>query len=160
MIECVKEGKAELAFVNLPIKEDDELEILPCLEIHDIFVCGADYDMKKSYTREEMAEEPLILLEANSTSRRYVDKCFEKSGVVLKPQIEMAAHELLLRFASIHLGVSCVIKEFSEKELSDGSLRSMPLDEPLEPRSIGCAYLKHNPLSLAAKEFLKMIVKG
>ena len=33
----VKEGKAELAFVNLPT-EDEELCIEPCFEIHDVFV--------------------------------------------------------------------------------------------------------------------------
>ncbi len=158
MIECVKEGKAELAFVNLPIKADKELEILPCLEIHDIFVCGSDYNMKKSYSRAEMAEQPLILLETNSSSRRFVDEIFQKSGITLKPHIEMAAHELLIRFASIHLGVSCVIEEFSKKELEGGLIRKMPLNEPLPTRSIGCAYLKHNPLSLAAKEFLKIII--
>ena len=35
MLQLVKEGKAELAFVNLPVT-DDELCIEPCLEIHDI----------------------------------------------------------------------------------------------------------------------------
>lgn len=158
MIECVKEGKAELAFVNLPIKADRELEILPCLEIHDIFVCGSDYNMKKSYSRAEMAEQPLILLETNSSSRRFVDENFAKSGITLNPHIEMAAHELLIRFASIRLGVSCVVEEFSKNELEGGIIRKMPLNEPLPPRSIGCAYLKHNPLSLAAKEFLKIII--
>lgn len=157
MIECVKEGKAELAFVNLPVKEDSELEIIPCLEIHDIFVCGHEFKMKKSYTRHEMAMEELILLETNSTSRRFIDAEFEKSGVVLKPHIEMAAHELLIRFASIHLGISCVIEEFSKEELKSGIIRKMPLDTPLPKRSIGCVYLKHNPLSVAAKEFLKSI---
>ena len=78
LISYVKEGKSELAFVNLPI-EDDELTVTPCLTIHDIFVTGASSHTKPSYTREEIAQEPLILLEQNSTSRRYVEKEFQKS---------------------------------------------------------------------------------
>ncbi len=156
MLECVKEGKAELAFVNLPV-EDDELVIEPCLTIHDIFVCGAEYDMKEKYTWSDMTQEPLILLETNSTSRRYLDEQFSKNHLPLNPKIEIAAHDLLIRFASIHLGVSCVIEEFSSEALKEGIIRQMKLSPPLPPRSIGCAYLRHNPLSPAAIAFLELI---
>jgi len=156
MLALVKEGKAELAFVNMPA-EDDELEIKPCFEIHDVFVCGADYNAKKSYTRGQMAKEPLILLEENSSTRRYINKIFESDKITLEPHIEMAAHDLLLRFASIHLGVACVIEEFSKDAIDSGRVLKMNLTPPIPARSIGYAYLKHNPLSLAAQEFLKFI---
>lgn len=156
MLERVKEGKAELAFVNLPVF-DDELSIEPCLEIHDIFVCGPEYNLKSSYTWREMAEQPLILLETNSISRQFVDEKFRARHIKLKPQIEIAVHDLLIRFASINLGVSCVVEEFSKEALHDGLVLPMKLDPPLPPRHIGCAYLKHNSLSLAAKAFLELI---
>lgn len=159
MLELVKEGKAELAFVNLPVS-DNELCIKPCLNIHDIFVCGIDYDRKESYTWEEMAQQSLILLETNSTSRRYLDEQFKEKGITLKPQIEIAAHDLLIRFASIHLGVSCVVEEFSKESLNQGIIRKMELYPPLPQRSIGYAHLKSTPLSLAAQAFLKLITKG
>ena len=156
MLELVKEGKAELAFVNLPV-EDNELCINPCLKIHDIFVCGAEYDQKQKYTWEQIADEPLILLENNSSSRHYLNENFDKKHISLKPQIEIAAHELLIRFASIHLGVSCVVEEFSKESLKQGLIKKMDVIPPLPPRSIGYAYLKNTPLSLAAKAFLKFI---
>ncbi len=159
LLQFVKEGKAELAFVNLPAN-DEELCIKPCFEIHDIFVCGPDYKIKKSYTWDEIAKEPLILLETNSSSRHYVDKNFSKKHIELTPQIEIAVHDLLIQFASIHLGISCVVKEFSTKSLDDSSIKEMPLNPPLPPRSVGYAYLKHNPLSLPAQAFLKLIDKG
>ncbi|MBQ7974826.1 MAG: LysR family transcriptional regulator, partial [Clostridia bacterium] len=49
MLQCVKDGTAELAFVNLPV-EDDDLCIEPCFKIHDIFVCGSEYEQKKEYS--------------------------------------------------------------------------------------------------------------
>lgn len=156
MLEFVKEGKAELAFVNLPA-EDDELCIEPCYKIHDIFVCGQNYKAKKAYTWEEMAQEPLILLEENSSSRNYIDKNFLSKNISLNPQIEIAAHDLLIQFASIHLGVSCVVKEFSQKELEKGTVKEMKLTPPLPPRNIGYAYLRHNTLSFPAVAFLNLI---
>lgn len=156
MIQLVKEGKADLAFVNLPV-EDNELSIEPCLEIHDIFVCSADYNAKKSYSWNEMSSEPLILLEKNSNSRRFLDNEFENKHISLKPQIEIAAHDLLIQFASINLGVSCVIEEFSKESLEKGLIKPMLLNPPLQPRHIGCAYMKNNPLSLAASAFLNLV---
>lgn len=158
MLQCVKEGKAELAFVNMPV-EDDELFIRPCLDIHDIFVCGPDHDMNKSYTWQEIANQPLILLEKNSTSRRFIDEKFESKNIQLQPQIEFAVHDLLIKFASIHLGVSCVVEEFSKDSLDSGLIRPMKLSPPLPARSIGYAYLKNTPLSSAAQAFLNLILQ-
>ncbi len=158
MLNHLKEGKAELAFVNLPVS-DDELHIEPCLKIHDIFVCGNEYKGKNSYTWAEIAKEPLILLETNSVSRRYLDEKFAAKRIRLEPQIEFAVHDMLLRFASINLGISCVVKEFSEDALASGAIKPLNVNPPLPERSIGCAYLKHNPLSPAAKAFLELIGK-
>lgn len=156
MIQRVKEGQAELAFVNLPVN-DTELNIVPCFDIHDIFVCGPEHKKKSVYSWNDMSEEPLILLEKNSTSRKYLDEQFSQKHIPLNPQIEIAAHDLLIRFASIHLGVSCVIEEFSKEGLEKNIITPMKLDPPLPPRSIGYAHLKHNPLSLPAQAFLKLI---
>ncbi|MBE7024733.1 MAG: LysR family transcriptional regulator [Ruminococcaceae bacterium] len=155
MLQLVKDGKADLAFVNLPAY-DEELCIAPCLQIHDIFVCGAAFPIKSKYSLEEIAALPLILLEKNSSSRRFLDKVFAEKHIALVPQIEIAAHELLLQFASIHLGVACVVEEFSKEALSTGKVKKLPLTPQLPPRSIGCAYLRGGTLSQAAQAFLKL----
>lgn len=156
MIQQVKEGKAELAFVNLP-NEDSELIIKPCFEINDIFVCGADYKIKEQCSWEEIASHPLLLLETHSNSRRYLDEQFAAKRIILTPQIEVAVHDLLIRFSSIHLGVACVVKQFSKEALEQGVIKEIKLNPPLPPRAIGCAYLKHNQLSAAAKSFLELL---
>lgn len=156
MLQFVKEGKAELAFVNLPIA-DEELSIVPCMEIQDVFVCGPEYKTKGRYTWDEIAKEPLILLETNSASRRFLENVFAKKHIPLEPQVELAVHDLLIQFASIHLGVSCVIEEFSKEDMENGYIRKMNVYPPLPKRNIGYAYLQHNPLSKPAQAFLKLI---
>ena len=156
MLSFVKEGKADLAFVNMPLS-DDELVIEPCFEINDAFVCGPDFAGKDSYSWNEVADLPLILLEKNSSSRHFLEATFKEKNIILNPQIEIAAHDLLIHFASIHLGVSCVIEQFSKEELEKGSIKKIPLDPPLPNRSIGYAYSKNVPLSYAAKAFIDLI---
>lgn len=157
MLSLVKEGKADLAFINMPLKDDDDLVIEPCFEINDIFVCGPNFEKKASYSWEELSTLPLILLEKNSSSRRFLEKNFNEKNIVLNPQIEVAVHDLLVRFASIHLGVSCVIEQFAKEELERGSIHKIVLDPPLPNRCIGCAYLKNAPISYAAKAFIELI---
>lgn len=156
MLTLVKEGKADLAFVNMPIS-DDELVIEPCMEVHDIFVCGPNFKHKSSYSWEEISNLPLILLEKNASSRRFLENNFSPQNIVLTPQIEVAVHDLLIRFASIHLGISCLIEEFSKEELEQGIIKKLNLTPPLPKRSIGYAYLKNAPLSHAARAFLDLI---
>ncbi len=156
LLQLVKDGKADIAFVNLPV-EDPELCIVPCLPIHDIFVCGSDFDNTKSYTWDEICSLPLILLEKNSTSRRNLEALFNKKNLSLTPQIELAVHDLLIRFASIHLGVACVVKEFSEESLKSGIVKRLKITPPLPSRAVGYAYRKNTPLSLAAQAFLDIL---
>lgn len=156
MLDLVKEGKADLAFVNMPM-EDEELAFEPCIEINDLFVCGPDFDKKASYSWEEIAQLPLILIEKNASSRKFLEKNFRAKNISLNPQIEVAVHDLLIRFASIHLGVSCVVEQFSKEEVDKGIIQKIHLDPPLPKRSIGCAYLKNAPLSFAAKAFLDLV---
>ena len=47
-----------------------------------------------------------------------------------------------------------VLREIS---VENGVVRKMPVEPVLPARSVGCAYLKHNPLSLAAQAFLELI---
>lgn len=156
LLTLVKEGKADLAFVNMPI-EDNELIIKPCLDIQDIFVCGSNFEQKEAYQWEELLEYPLILIEKNSSSRKFIEEKFKQKNITLNPQIEVAVHDLLIRFASIHLGISCVVEDFSKAELETGSIQKMNLNPPLPKRSIGYAYLKNAPLSHATQAFIDLI---
>ena len=155
MLTLVKEGKADLAFVNMPIS-DEELIIEPCLEINDVFVCGPNFPQKETYQWEDLVDLPLILLEKNASSRHFLEKNFSQKNLSLNPQIEVAVHDLLIRFASIHLGISCVIEEFSKEELEQGIIKRINLNPPLPKRSIGYAYLKNSPLSHATKAFIDL----
>ena len=48
--------------------------------------------------------------------------------------------DLLIEFAKTGLGIGCVIREFVQEELKDGSLIELPLEAPIRNRTIGFAY--------------------
>lgn len=153
-IDYLKEGKIDIAFINLPYQEES-LEVKECFPIHDIFVSKDKDDHIYSY--QEIAQKDLILLEKASNSRHYIDKYFAREGILLKPEMELGAHQLLLEFAHASLGIACVIKEFSQNELRQNKVYEMKLKKPLPSRSIGYAYLKRKSLSVASLKFLELI---
>lgn len=152
----LKSGEVDIAICNLPIK-DSTLKIRKLMDIHDIFVCGEKYKDKISVplSFSEIAELPLILLETKSNSRRYVEKYILSKGVKIEPEIELGSHDLLLEFARINLGISCVVKEFSKDYLENEILYEIELAEKIPKRSIGVCFLKSVSLSPAATKFVE-----
>lgn len=153
-IDNLKNGRIDIAFVNLPI-DDESLAINECLTIHDIFISKDEDDHIYSY--EEIAKQNLILLEKASNSRNYIDQLFAKEGIILKPEMELGAHQLLLEFTNANLGIACVIKEFALDFLTQHKVYEMKLDKPLPSRSIGYAYLKRKSLSSATLKFIELL---
>lgn len=154
--DLLKSGKLDIAFVNLPIF-DDELTVEPVFPVQDIFVAAPGFCEDRAYFLREIAELPLILLEEKSNSRRLIDGIFREAGIDIFPEIELGSHELLLEFARIRLGVSCVTREFAGVYLENGSLVELRCSPPLPTRAIGTARLKGVSLSPAALAFMKLI---
>ncbi|AOZ92980.1 LysR family transcriptional regulator [Paenibacillus crassostreae] len=154
----IKSGKADVGICNLPFN-DEYLEVIPCKEIQDIFVCGEKYKTitSKPISLESLMKMPLIFLEKKSNSRMVVENFLKKRGLHVSPMFELGSHDLLLEFTRINLGISCVIKEFSKDYLERGDLYEVMLEENIPPRSIGICYLKSVPLSRAAKKFVDSI---
>ncbi len=154
--ELLKSGKIDVAFVNTPIN-DDALMYKTCIRIHDVFIAGEKFaDMKgRVVSGEELASQPLMMLEKLSNSRRAVDNEFLKRGIVLLPQLELGTHDLLVDFAKINFGVSCVTREFVD--FSDGSLFEINIDEPLPERAVALCWAKNFNISIAKKCFIDMI---
>ncbi|MBQ2916840.1 MAG: LysR family transcriptional regulator [Clostridia bacterium] len=160
-IELLKNGQIDIAFGNLPI-EDENLEVIECMTVHDTFVAGNDYKeyKEKVFTHEDISKLPLILLENKSNSRKYVDKIFLESGQVLTPSIELGAHELLLQLAKINLGISCVVREFSEEYLKNDFVFELKQKNPIPERAIGYCYSKSLHLTPTMKEFMTFLNSG
>lgn len=156
--DFIKSGKVDVGICNLPV-HDEHLHVIPCKEIHDIFVCGEKYKKLTTHpiSLQYLMAMPLIFLEKKSNSRMYVENFLNKKGFQVSPVFELGSFDLVLEFTKINLGISCVIKEFSLDYLERGDLYELTLEEEIPKRSIGICYLNNVPLSRAAKKFVESI---
>ena len=154
----IKAGEADVGICNLPVV-DDQLQVIPCKEIHDVFVCGAKYKnlKNKPISLELLMKMPLIFLEKKANSRNYVERYLKEQGYSISPEFELGSHDLVLEFAKINLGIACVTKEFAKDYLEKGILHELRLQQEIPKRSIGICYLKSVPMSRATKKFVAII---
>lgn len=151
----LKQGRIDLGIVNLPIMDSD-IEVRETLLIEDCFIAGAAFKhlSERPISWGELLEYPIILLEKGSVTRDYIDGISKKQGVRINPEIELGSIDLLVEFARTGLGIACVIKNFIKAELLHHDIYDIQLDQPIPPRRIGIATLKHVPLTAAARTFI------
>lgn len=157
VLSLLHSGKVDIAFASTP--NDEAFETYPCFSTHSIFVAGANYpcDFSHTYTLEEIAAFPLILLERKASSRIHLEKYFLQNGQHLKPEIELGARSLLVDLAAIGFGVAGVTEEFVQKELSSGRLRKLKTSFTIPKRSVDLCVLKSVPQSAAAQRFVDFV---
>lgn len=157
LCKMLKSGEIDISVCNFPVK-DSAIEILKCIDIHDVFVCGENYRYLSLKPRsfEQIMQLPTIFLERKSNSRKYVEKYLLSKGIKLKPEIELGSHDLLLEFAKFNFGISCVIEEFSQEYLKKGLLYKVKITEEIPKRAIGFCFLKSVSLSPAAKKLVNI----
>lgn len=153
LLSLLAAGKLDVAFVSSPA--DERFSVKRCLELHDVFIAGSAYSELRGrvLSRSELCSYPLIMLEGLSSTRRAADEEFRRSGIVLRPEIDLCSHELLVDFARINLGISCVTREFAEL---DDSLFELSLSEPLPPRQLCLVWLDSASPSTAKRIFTEM----
>lgn len=86
-----------------------------------------------------------------------MDKHMLLQNITMEHQIEVTTMDLLIDFARIGLGIACVIGEFVQEELKEGSLVECSIREPLPPRRMGFAYPKSGKPSAAMNAFLTQV---
>lgn len=160
-VDWLKDGKCDVAFVNLPF-EDDEVRFCGTItHLQDAFVAGEKYkDLKdKEIQLNSLQEYPLLMIESNTVFRREFAKTASSLGVSLTPDVEVANWDLMKKLVIKGMGVGCIPREYCRDELESGELFELNVTPPLPVRGVGIALPKNVPPSFAIKEFLSLFGK-
>ena len=159
-IELLKNKKADVGFVNLPI-DDSEINLMnTVMQLHDTFVASDKFaeltdsviDLKR------LQDYPLLMLELSTATRQAIVTFAHSQGIHLHPEIELASLELMTSLAKNGLGIACIPREFVYHELNEEkSLCEIKTSPSLPTRAIGLALPKSESMTFAVKEFVKLI---
>lgn len=157
----LSENKIDIGLVAKPSRTQS-MSYISIMEIHDIFVASPAYlsSLKHIFNNnfDPLRDGNIMMLDKNNATRRFIDSCIEGSKLQLNQSIETGNMELLIEFAKTGIGIACVIKEFIQKELEEGTLIEieMPLDLYIPKREIVFLYDEKN-FNPSLIKFISMI---
>lgn len=165
-LQLLRENKIDLGLIGRPDRLH-HVHFDSLGEIEDIFVSTQSYldnlSVRNSRHKQPVQENTvadvlksatLMLLDKENMTRQYIDDYLSLHHIESNNQLEVSTMDLLIEFAKVGLGVACVIRQFVEKELADGSLVEIPLDRSMNKREIGFAYQDNIQQTSAVKEFI------
>ncbi len=106
---------------------------------------------------QELERLPMIFLENNTSTRRYMDKYLAENGVEPQPEFELATSDMIVQFALRSLGVGCVVRDFAAEALESGRLFELRFNKMIPKRSFCVVTSGRQPLSVAAERLLEIL---
>lgn len=108
--------------------------------------------------KEILEKSNLMLLDKENISRIYIEKYFEAQNIHPGQVLEINNMDLLIDFATIGMGVACVVREFIASYIDSGQVTEISLDCDIPQRTIGFIYDEHTLSNITRKfiEFTKM----
>ena len=161
-LEYLYDGKIDFGIVSEPFEARPEISTVRVREIQDTFVAGNRFlDLKNKLLEYKALEElPIICLEHNTSSRRFIDEFLQANGVELRPEFELAMSDIIVKFAVRNLGIGCVVEDFAREAIASGELFELKFSQAFPVRHFCIITGNNNPISTAAMELLKMLDAG
>ena len=160
LLNKLRNGLIDLIVFNMA-KENygDDLQVIPCLEVHDVFIVGVSYQYltKNRLSFHDLKKYPLIFSTRSSSTRRFLEQFLVKNHCELNPSLELAGHHLVTLFTKMGFGIGYATKEFIQKDLDQRQLFILQLEEEIPARFIGVATSKNHVPSFSTKKLLELM---
>lgn len=157
-IDLLQQNKVDLIISNLPNQKiTEQMESQEIFNFNDIFIAGAEFKglENKEVRLEELKNYPLLMLEAKTTSRKFLEKTLSELGIKIEAAVELGSVDLLIEMTKIGLGIS-LVPEYC-LNLKDKDLFEVKTKEKLPARKLAVVKMRNIPLSKAAEKFLKLL---
>ena len=152
----------DLALVAIPKHLSPNQKVILEQDVEDIFVASPKYiENLKALHGSDFSlfqNATVMLMDDKNVSRHYIDMYIRENQLDFKQVIALNTMDLLIDFAKIDMGISCVIRSFVEKDLENGSLIQIDIAPAIPKRKIGFMYHANN-CSKSLESFISFLEK-
>lgn len=150
--------KNEVAVIAKATDHPD-VRFIPFSQEELVFILSPKHPLaaKKTVSLRELADEPIIMKETGSGTRKLVNGLFEKKGIGPNILMETSNTEFIKQLVQRGDGVSFVVREAVATEIQEGKLAAVPIEKRKIYLDVSIAYLKDQRLSPAAQAFLDIL---
>ena len=160
MIYSLADFKIEVAVIAKAV-EHPEVNFIPFSKEEMALILAPDHPLaqKKAISFKELEQEPFIMKENGSGTRKLVEEIFAKENCSPNILMETSNTEFIKQLVQRGEGVSFLVREAVASELEDKSLIEMPLKGRKFFLEVSIAYLKGQVLSPPARAFVDTLTK-
>ena len=160
-IDLLQQNKVDLIISNLPNpKITDQRECQEIFSFNDIFIAGSEFKdlRKKEIKLREIQNYPLLMLEAKTTTRKFLENALTKLDIEIEAAVELGSVDLLIEMTKIGLGIA-LVPEYC-LDLKEEGLFAVKTKEKLPARKLAVMKMKNIPISKSADKFIQIITDG
>ena len=159
MIEKLKNGIVDLAFVSTPCNPSKSLNTVNIKSFKDILIAGKSFEYLKDkpFQLSDIKNYPFVCLRHSMQLRQFIDDVFAENDLAVTPDIEADGADLLVPMISHNFGLGFVPQPMAEAAISRGEVFRVPLETPLPERQICMITDPHHPHTNAARMLYKTI---
>ena len=155
----LKEKKIDFGVVSGPLEKQEGVRLMPVRKIEDIFVAGRNF---LEYTRQKkplsvLEKVPLIMLDQDTSTRRYVQRFLKQRKVFVHPEFELATSDMIVQFVRRNLGVGCVMRDFARDYVESGLLFELRFNKMIPKRQFCVVRNTKMPMAPAAEKLLEIM---
>jgi DNA-binding transcriptional LysR family regulator len=161
LVEDLLGNRSEFAFITMPF-DHPRLETLSLYQDRLLLVVGATHTFarKQKVTLEQVVQEPLILFDGDSVSRRIIDQKFVDAGVSPRVIMTMSSPEAMRKLVEVGVGISFLPYLTVRDALRSGALKEVSVRGVSFSREIGLAWKKGRYFGPAIQNLVTAVVKG
>ena len=157
-VELLDQRKVDLIVTNFPNSHLNHSYIQKKIcNFSDVFVANPNYfDYKgKEIPFEELKQDPILMLDRNSTTSEFLHNLFLQHQLELVPEVELSSNDLLIDLAKIGLGIAFVPDYCLSPD--DKDIYIIRTKEKMPSRQIVVSVNTTLPVSASTEEFLKLL---
>lgn len=160
-LNALKGRKIDLAVVTSPIEAGSAYQMTRLRPYRDVLAGGRQFMhlAQTGISLQKLLQYPLISLGQNTGTYEFYRQLFLKHGLVMEPDIEVAATDLILPMISNNLGLGFLPRTFVEEAIEKGEVVEIPLKEQIPDRYICLVTDPQRNLSVAALELMQLLQK-
>jgi DNA-binding transcriptional LysR family regulator len=156
LLQEIRTGAADLGFITLPVNEP-ELVTCPAMEEEMLLVAHPSHPLakKRHIVPQDLAQQPFVLFEAASNSRRVLDGFFAKEGIEPRIVMETENVEILKALVRSEMGVTIIPYQAVAREVRSGQLSCARISGTQLVRHTGWVYQRANRVPRMLEELFR-----
>ena len=153
-VQAVKNGEIDFAVVTTPTDAEAPLKKVDLYPFQEILVGGKTFMAlgSQELSLAEVQNYPFICLGRETQTWKFYQQIFERHGLELMPDTEVATTDQILPLVKNELGMAFLPEAMAREAIEKGEIIELSLRESVPQRSVCMVYDRQHPLSAAAKE--------